>query len=440
MKHWSIASSLVTMSLGALLTACGGAEMSDGSQLSESNAASDEAMSNFDEVAQEVTVCDDTQYDHWKYLSALAVATANELGRWNAAKDFVKETNNGSPRISLSSEGMARCNPSGCPNVSAILQLQNAETATITRHDPSLLRQYMVTYFDRQKGTPAPAHELTLVGMEPDLCGFRYTFEVDGAAAGTTTTTTSSGVSGTSELKASSAYKCLDIVGVSGSDGAQVQQYSCSKGANQKFTVEASGSGYRLKANNSGKCLGVVNSATNDGAMLEQRSCGANNSQIFQFNSKGNGLSELKNVNSGKCVDIQSGGTGDGQRAQIYSCHGGANQAFQAPSLVSGSSSTTTTTPSGSSVSPASLWSQLKFAGENENKYLMFKSDAALGTVSIDPMATMVSGGASSSSGACHSGAIVFSDDDITGDCCSVSSKYYSLKRSTFNQRIFQCK
>ena len=437
MKHWSIASNLVTFSLGALLSACGGAEMNDGSQLSEGNVASDDAMSSIDEVEQEITACDDNQYDHWRYLSGLAVATAKELGRWNAAKDFYKENTYNNPRILLSSEGLARCNPTGCPNVSAILQMQNLETATVARHDPLLLRQYMVAFYDRQKGSPAPAHALTFVGTEPDLCGLRYTFEVEGTTTSTTTTTTSA-VSGSSEFKATSGYKCLDVVGISGNDGAQIQQYSCGGGGNQRFTVEASGSAYRLKANHSGKCLGVVNNATNDGALLEQRSCGASNSQLFQLNSKGNGSFELKNVNSGKCVDIQGGGYSDGQRAQLYSCHGGANQTFQATGLAVGSSSSSSVTTTSSSVSPATLWSQLKFAGEHENKYLMFKSDAT--TVSIDPMGTVVDGGSSSSSGACYSGATVYSTTNVAGSCCTVNSVYGSLRQTAFNPRMFQCK
>lgn len=434
MKHRSIASSLATMSLGALLSACGGAESTNGSELSEDDVASDDAMSNFDEVDLEVTACDDSQYDHWKYLSALAVATANELGRWNAAKDFYKENTWSNPRILLSAEGLARCNPSGCPNVSALLQMQNMETATITRHDPLLLRQYMVAFHDRQKGSPAPEHSLTLVGTSPDVCGLRYTFDVSGAQASTSTTSTS-GVSGTSEFKATSAYKCLDIVGVSGNDGAQAQQYSCSGGANQRFTVEASGSNYRLKANHSGKCLGVVNSQTSDGALLEQRSCGANGSQLFQLNAKGAGLFELKNVNSGKCVDIQNGGSADGQRAQLYSCHGGANQRFQASGLITGSSTTTSNT---SSVTPSSLWSQLKFAGQNENKYLMFQSNAT--QVSIDPMGTMVSGGASATSGACLNGPTVYSPTNISGNCCTLNGRHGGLRQSSFSAKWFECK
>src|SRR5690606_29022478 len=151
---------------------------------------------------------------------------------------------------------------------------------------------------------------------------------------------------------------------------------------------------------------GVVNSATNNGALLEQRNCGANNSQIFELNSKGNNQYELKNVNSGKCVEIQ-GGYNDGQRAQLNSCNGGANQRFQASGLSGSSAGSTSShssgTNSGPGVSPANLWSQLKFAGEHENKYLMFRADNNSGTVSIDPMNTMVSGGASAASGACYS-------------------------------------
>src|SRR5690606_24092776 len=177
-----------------------------------------------------------------------------------------------------------------------------------------LLRQYLVAYYDRQvnNGGVAPAHTLTYLKKEDDICGMRFYYTVNGGSSGGSsggsTTTTTSGLGGTSEFKATTAYKCLDVVGVSYNDGAQIQQYSCTGSANQKLTVEAFGGGYRLKASHSGKCLGVANNATHDGAMLEQRSCGANNSQIFAINSKGNSTFELRNVQSGKCVNIQGGG------------------------------------------------------------------------------------------------------------------------------------
>ncbi len=124
MKIGTIASTLVTLSLGASLTACGGAELSDGSQLPGDETASGDVMSDFEpeyvQIGEEITACDDQQYDHWRNLAALAVASANELGRWNSAKDFVKTNVNGQPAIALSNEGLARCT-NNCDNIKAIL-------------------------------------------------------------------------------------------------------------------------------------------------------------------------------------------------------------------------------------------------------------------------------------------------------------------------------
>lgn len=429
MKPRSIASTLATVSLGAFFSACGGADIPEGSEAAGNQAAERELMSSYEEVSQEVTSCDDHQYDHWRYLSALAVASANELGRWDIS-DFSKVGG----KIALSSSGLARCTR-GCEDIVAILQMQNDETRVVPRHDPGLLRQYMIAFYDRQvnfnKTNPLPAHLLTLAGVSDDLCGLRYHFDVDTPS----TTTTASGLSGTTEFKPTSQYRCMDIVGVSSSDGATVQQYSCSGGSNQKFTVEPQGNNnYRLKANHSGKCLGVANNAANDGALIEQRTCGANNSQLFQLNGKGNGLFELRNTNSGKCLDVKGGGVGDGALFQLYACHGGANQTF----ATSGLSTAAVGSTGGSAVSPASLWSRLKFAGEHENKYLMFQSTQD--QVSIDPMGTMITGGSSSSSGACTESATSRIGNDQPGDCCIVSGRSGRFAISTWNTKTLLCK
>jgi hypothetical protein len=430
MKTGTIASTLVALSLGASLTACGGAELSDGSQLPEDETASGEIMSDFepefDQVEAEITACDDQQYDHWRNLSALAVASANELGRWNAAKDFTKVWG---PAIGLSAEGLARCT-NGCDNVKAILELQNDTTKIIPRHDPALLRQYMVAFYERQVNwnlnNPIPDHSLKLAAVSADVCGFRYHFDVTGA------TTTSTSVSGTTEVKPVHSGKCLDVAGASSNDGAAINQYGCWGGNNQKFTVESQGNNtYRLKGVASGKCIGVVNGATNDGAGIEQRTCGANNSQLFQLNNKGNNTFELKHVSSGKCVDVKGNSTGDSVGLQLWSCHGGANQAY-AMNLTSGGSTSTT-----SSVNPGVLFNQLKFAGELDNKFLMFQSTAT--QVSIDPMATMISGGSTATSGSCSDGATAYGEG-LAGDCCSVSGKLGTLVQSPWNKKLFYCK
>lgn len=452
MKTRSIASSLVTMSLGALLSACGGAELSDGSDAYDGTLAND-ALSDIQEVSQQITACDDNQYDHWRYLSALAVAAANELGRWDIS-DFVKSGNN----IKLSPTGLARCT-NGCENIQAILSMQDDATKVVPRHDPPLLRQYMVAFYDRQvnwnRSNPVPEHTLKLAAVSDDLCGLRYHFDVSSSASGSTSTTTStststtSGLSGTTEIKPTSQYRCMDIAGMGQHDGAGVQQYQCSGQGNQKFSVEHQGNNnYRIKAVHSGKCLSVVNNATHDGANLEQRTCGSSNSQLFQLNSKGHQLYELRNVNSGKCVDIKSYGYGDGQGAQLYSCSGGANQTFQMQSLSTGSGGGSSPPPPPGpgpkpKPKPSVLWSHLKFAGEHENRYLMFQSTES--QVSIDPMATLISGGSSSSSGACtETGSVMPISNGTVGHCCMVKTpqgmkqgKIATIPRNTL---MLQCK
>ncbi len=297
-----------------------------------------------------------------------------------------------------------------------------------------------MTFFDRQvtwsKSNTVPDHSLKLAAVSDDVCGFRYHFDVAGTT-NTTTTTTSGALSGTTELKPTLSYKCVDLAGGGVSDGATLQQYSCHGGNNQKFTLESQGNNaYRLKSVASGRCVGVVNSATNDGSKLEQRSCGANNSQTFNLNSKGNGNYEIKNVASGKCLDVSGFSTADSALMQIYSCTGASNQTFQMPGVSSAANTTTTNTTS--TVNPAALFNQLKFAGETDNKYLMFQSTAT--QASIDPMATMISGGSTAKSGSCVEGATVYGDDSLIGDCCVVSGKYGTLAKSTWNPKVFYCK
>jgi Ricin-type beta-trefoil lectin domain-like len=421
-----IASSLVALSLGAFFTACGGAETSSGPETAGEEAEFAQTGSDFDpEFAlseEEITACDDQHYDHWRHLAALAVASANELGRWNAARDFKKVQG---PSIQLSAEGLARC-VDGCENIKAILELQDDVTKLIPRHDPAMLRQYLVGFYDRQvawnSSNPVADHSLKLAAVSPDICGFRYHFDVTGA-------TSPPSWSGVTEIKPVHSNKCADVAAESMADGAALIQYACWGGNNQKFTVESQGNNtYRLKNIRSGKCIGVAYGATNDAAALEQRWCGANNSQLFQLNRKSNNTFELKNVNSGRCVDVRYNSIDNSTLLQIYACHGGANQTF-AMTLTS----TTTTTP----MDPAGLVNQLKFAGDTENKYLMFQSTST--QASIDPMGTMVNGGYTAKSGSCVDGATVFGLG-VAGNCCSVNGKFGTLVQSAWNKKLAYCK
>jgi hypothetical protein len=418
-----IASNLVALPLSAFLTACGGAETSTGTQSFDDETSFGEVGSAFEpefgQFDEEITACDDQHFDHWRHLAALAVASANELGRWNAARDFRKTQ---ASAIELSPEGLARCVDS-CENIKTILELQDDVTKIIPRHDPAMLRQYLVGFYERQvawnSSNPVADHSLKLAAVSPDICGFRYHFDV----------TSPQYWSGTTDMKPVHSNKCADVEAESTADGAQVIQYACWGGNNQKFAVESQGNNnYRLKNVRSGKCIGVVNGATNDGAALEQRWCGANNSQLFQLTAKNNNTFEIKNVASGRCVDVRYNSVDNMAALQIFGCHGGANQTF-----AMNVASTTTKTP----VVPATLVNQLKFAGDTENKYLMFQSTSS--QASIDPMGTMVAGGYTAKSGSCVDGATVYGHG-VAGNCCSVNGKLGSLAQSPWNKKLAYCK
>ncbi len=165
MKSKTIASTLMTPSLGASLTACGGAETYDGS-VTICLRTNNSRIASLRKLTPQSTPCDDQQYDHWRYLSALAVAAANELGRWHSAKDFRQAKR----------WGPVECRGFGalqdCGNIKAILQLQNDETRVIPRHDPGLLK-YLNSFYDRQVNwnvsNAVPSHALSLASVSNDV-------------------------------------------------------------------------------------------------------------------------------------------------------------------------------------------------------------------------------------------------------------------------------
>jgi Ricin-type beta-trefoil lectin domain-like len=289
-----------------------------------------------------------------------------------------------------------------------------------------------------------PDHTLKLAAVSDDVCGFRYHFDVTGVGTTTTTTTTSNGSSntwgGTTALIPTHSWKCVNSQSNSTADNVVAVQDNCAQVPTQVWTMEnKGGSNYQFK-NGAGKCLGVANNGTADRADVNVQPCTGSGAQLFTATHKGNNNFELKNVGSGKCLDVRSGQTTAGLQMQIYSCSGTPNQTYNLPTaaLGGGATSTTTTTTAPTSINPAVLFNQLKFAGETENKFLMFQSTAT--QASIDPMATMISGGSKSTSGSCLEGATQLDDENLTGKCCVVSGTYGKLVVSTWNKKLYYCK
>ncbi|QEO15457.1 cellulase family glycosylhydrolase [Agromyces intestinalis] len=120
--------------------------------------------------------------------------------------------------------------------------------------------------------------------------------------------------------------KCLDVVGGSTENGAEVIQYTCGSGANQRWTLTDRGNGYyNIVSAQSGKCLDVTSASTADGATIKMYTCGNGTNQQFERRAAGS-YSQLVARHSGKCVDIPASSTDNGIRIKQYPCNSGANQ------------------------------------------------------------------------------------------------------------------
>jgi hypothetical protein len=111
-------------------------------------------------------------------LANLAGAAAEELGRWEATRDF--QLSPDGARLTLSAEAEAHC-AGDCPILSGVLALQNP-LAAMPDNDPAAVSAAMVAAWQRQKvgeatAVPLGAHELTRLGSEPAACGELFWFE-----------------------------------------------------------------------------------------------------------------------------------------------------------------------------------------------------------------------------------------------------------------------
>jgi hypothetical protein len=146
-------------------------------------------------------------------IAALAVAVANELGRWNVTTDFQKVTNgNWQTVLGLSPAGLSRCSSRGhsCPNIKALLFFQDTRYDNYIRF-PGNVKLSAYSYvarltagFDAQKicedrakiNPPKPGqvpssdtcyaeeHLLTLTGTAPGGCDMNFTYNATTPSGG----------------------------------------------------------------------------------------------------------------------------------------------------------------------------------------------------------------------------------------------------------------
>ncbi|MER7674882.1 non-reducing end alpha-L-arabinofuranosidase family hydrolase, partial [Kitasatospora sp. NPDC096128] len=130
------------------------------------------------------------------------------------------------------------------------------------------------------------------------------------------TTTAQAATSGA--LRGAGSGRCLDVQNAARSDGASLQIYDCSNGANQQWT---STPGNQLTVYGD-KCLDVPGHATAAGTRVQIWSCSGGANQQWQVNSDGT----VVGTESGLCLDVTGAGTANGTAVEIWPCNGGANQ------------------------------------------------------------------------------------------------------------------
>ncbi|MEV6402159.1 RICIN domain-containing protein [Streptomyces bobili] len=132
-------------------------------------------------------------------------------------------------------------------------------------------------------------------------------------------------VSGTSAtyntLIARHSARCADITSQSLWQGAQIKQYDCNGGGNQKYWFKSVGSGYyQLVVRSSSLCV-QENANT-----VSQENCGASsNAQQWSLTTSGSYVS-VKSRASGECLDVNGASTANSAAVITYTCNGGTNQ------------------------------------------------------------------------------------------------------------------
>jgi hypothetical protein len=194
---------------------------------------------------------DELQYDSNAFAASLAVATANELGRWDAALDF--ELKDG--KLELSATGELHCG-AGCANIRALLRLQDDAASAVPNHEPAQYRSQLSSWYQAQK---AALTQLVDSQLSVDKGIYR--------------------------LRNRQSAKYLQIDLGSMDNGAVAEQHALpSQPGSDQWRVLLDHGTHQLVNVRSGKCLSLNNDSATDDVGIVQQTCSLSNPlQRFAF-------------------------------------------------------------------------------------------------------------------------------------------------------------
>ncbi|MDX3518338.1 RICIN domain-containing protein [Streptomyces scabiei] len=122
-------------------------------------------------------------------------------------------------------------------------------------------------------------------------------------------------------LIARHSSKCADVTSQSQWPGAQIKQYTCNGGTNQKYWFKSAGSGYyQLMTRHSSLCV-----QENTGTVTQENCDSSKTAQQFSLVTTGSYVN-VKSRATGKCLDVSGASTADGAAIITYTCGSGTNQ------------------------------------------------------------------------------------------------------------------
>jgi len=120
------------------------------------------------------------------------------------------------------------------------------------------------------------------------------------------------------EVVGNQSGKCLDVPGVSTTNGTQLEIWTCNAGSNQEYALTSTG---EITVYGD-KCLEAYEQGKTAGTIVDINACTGASNQLWQVHPDGS----ITNDESGLCLDVYGQGTSNGTDVDLYTCNGGSNQ------------------------------------------------------------------------------------------------------------------
>lgn len=173
---------------------------------------------------------------------------------------------------------------------------------------------------------------LVLAGCEPRSVDGPAS---EGAGAGLGLSTGSDVVS---TIVARHSGRCVDVPAFTNRRGAQLLQWSCNGGANQRFHLTQSADGTLVIRPDHAPGLCLDHGPARDGTPVVQADCNGSARQRFRLREGANGAYAITTADGAGCLDVTGVSRDVGATIQTWSCHGGDNQSFAIAALTADSS------------------------------------------------------------------------------------------------------